>query len=251
MTSGPAHAQQWSTSTPVCYAAGLVVPCGAPSIGVAFGPVPSGSGEVVAICSTPCPLQGVAAEDSFVRPKCSANVTYTFQGGAGYTLTLTPSHLRHSRLVGLASQNILKHLTPRETVLSPTRPRREFSRPSKEVHRITTSLPTRLTPELEINRGCCTLNTIPSRPLNRRIRGQMKSSDDILLRVADVAGQLGIAERTVRLWAECGEIHAVKMGRQRRFSASEIDKIKSNGHAGPTNISLSRQLRQHRHTDSK
>jgi excisionase family DNA binding protein len=39
-----------------------------------------------------------------------------------------------------------------------------------------------------------------------------------------VAGLLGIAVRTVSLWAECGEIPAFKMGRQWRFRRESIMK---------------------------
>ncbi len=43
-----------------------------------------------------------------------------------------------------------------------------------------------------------------------------------LLSTADVARWLGVAARTVCLWAECGEIPALKIGRQWRFREDEL-----------------------------
>jgi excisionase family DNA binding protein len=43
-----------------------------------------------------------------------------------------------------------------------------------------------------------------------------------LLSTAKVAQWLGISTRTVCLWAECGEIPAVKVGRQWRFREDEL-----------------------------
>ena len=43
-----------------------------------------------------------------------------------------------------------------------------------------------------------------------------------LLTTAAVAKWLGIAPRTVCLWAECKEIPAIKIGRQWRFRESEL-----------------------------
>jgi excisionase family DNA binding protein len=43
-----------------------------------------------------------------------------------------------------------------------------------------------------------------------------------LLSTATVAHWLGISTRTVCLWAECGEIPAVKVGRQWRFREEEL-----------------------------
>ena len=43
-----------------------------------------------------------------------------------------------------------------------------------------------------------------------------------LLRTADVAQMLGVAPRTVCLWAECSQLPAVKVGRQWRFEATAI-----------------------------
>jgi excisionase family DNA binding protein len=40
---------------------------------------------------------------------------------------------------------------------------------------------------------------------------------DDLLRTSDIARILGIAERTVCLWAECSQLPAIKVGRQWRF----------------------------------
>lgn len=39
---------------------------------------------------------------------------------------------------------------------------------------------------------------------------------------ADIAVWLGIAPRTVCLWAECGEIPAIKIGRQWRFERAVV-----------------------------
>jgi excisionase family DNA binding protein len=43
-----------------------------------------------------------------------------------------------------------------------------------------------------------------------------------LLATAAVANWLGISARTLRLWAECKEIPALKVGRQWRFREDEI-----------------------------
>ncbi len=39
-----------------------------------------------------------------------------------------------------------------------------------------------------------------------------------------VASRLGVSARTVRLWAECGEIPAVKIGRQWRIEETELER---------------------------
>jgi excisionase family DNA binding protein len=43
-----------------------------------------------------------------------------------------------------------------------------------------------------------------------------------LLSTAAVARWLGISTRTVCFWAECGEIPAIKVGRQWRFREEEL-----------------------------
>jgi excisionase family DNA binding protein len=48
------------------------------------------------------------------------------------------------------------------------------------------------------------------------------SNREPLLTTAVVAKWLGIAPRTVCLWAECKEIPAIKIGRQWRFRESEL-----------------------------
>ena len=53
--------------------------------------------------------------------------------------------------------------------------------------------------------------------LNRRGEQQ-----DMFLSTATVARWLGISPRTVCFWAECGEIPALKVGRQWRFREEEI-----------------------------
>jgi len=45
---------------------------------------------------------------------------------------------------------------------------------------------------------------------------------DPLLSTAAVAKWLGISSRTICLWAECGEIPAIKIGRQWRFREEEL-----------------------------
>jgi excisionase family DNA binding protein len=50
------------------------------------------------------------------------------------------------------------------------------------------------------------------------------SNPEPLLTTAAVAKWLGIAPRTVCLWAECKEIPAIKIGRQWRFRESELGK---------------------------
>jgi excisionase family DNA binding protein len=42
-----------------------------------------------------------------------------------------------------------------------------------------------------------------------------------LLRVNEVAAMLRAAPRTVQLWAECGKLHAFKVGRGWRFRLSD------------------------------
>jgi excisionase family DNA binding protein len=47
---------------------------------------------------------------------------------------------------------------------------------------------------------------------------------DMFLSTAIVARWLGISPRTVCFWAECGEIPALKIGRQWRFREEEISR---------------------------
>ena len=44
-----------------------------------------------------------------------------------------------------------------------------------------------------------------------------------LLATAAVASRLGISSRTIRLWAECGEMPAVKVGKQWRFDEGALE----------------------------
>jgi excisionase family DNA binding protein len=44
-----------------------------------------------------------------------------------------------------------------------------------------------------------------------------------LLNTRDVAEFLGVTARTVRLWAELGEIPALRIGRQWRFRCSDLN----------------------------
>jgi excisionase family DNA binding protein len=48
------------------------------------------------------------------------------------------------------------------------------------------------------------------------------SDREPLLTTAAVAKWLGVATRTVCLWAECKEIPAIKIGRQWRFRAEDL-----------------------------
>jgi excisionase family DNA binding protein len=48
------------------------------------------------------------------------------------------------------------------------------------------------------------------------------SNREMFLTTAAVAKWLGIAPRTVCLWAECNEIPAIKIGRQWRFREREL-----------------------------
>jgi excisionase family DNA binding protein len=48
----------------------------------------------------------------------------------------------------------------------------------------------------------------------------------------EVARWLGVTSRTVRLWAECGEIPALRAGRQWRFRPNEL-KLWLNNSANP------------------
>ena len=55
-------------------------------------------------------------------------------------------------------------------------------------------------------------------PINPQASSQTKP----LLSTAAVARWLGVATRTVCLWAECREIPAIKVGRQWRFREEEL-----------------------------
>ena len=52
---------------------------------------------------------------------------------------------------------------------------------------------------------------------------------DPLLSTAAVARWLGVSARTVCFWAECGEIPAIKVGRQWRFREEEVKRWLENG----------------------
>jgi excisionase family DNA binding protein len=51
---------------------------------------------------------------------------------------------------------------------------------------------------------------------------RLLSDREPLLTTAAVAKWLGVATRTVCLWAECNEIPAIKIGRQWRFRAEDL-----------------------------
>jgi excisionase family DNA binding protein len=44
------------------------------------------------------------------------------------------------------------------------------------------------------------------------------------LSTAIIAGRLGVTPRSIRLWAECGEIPAIKIGRQWRFEQRAFEE---------------------------
>jgi excisionase family DNA binding protein len=69
----------------------------------------------------------------------------------------------------------------------------------------------------------------------------MNNNGDVFLRTAEVASRLNVAVRTIRLWAECGVVPALKIGRQWRFRAADIHKIEMKGNIDVKDISGSRQ----------
>jgi len=54
------------------------------------------------------------------------------------------------------------------------------------------------------------------------MRNTQSENKDSFLSTAVVARWLGISTRTVCFWAECGEIPAMKVGRQWRFREEEL-----------------------------
>jgi excisionase family DNA binding protein len=50
-----------------------------------------------------------------------------------------------------------------------------------------------------------------------------------LLTTAEVAKLLRISARTVRLWAECSELPALRVGSQWRFRVTEIERLLTKG----------------------
>ena len=50
------------------------------------------------------------------------------------------------------------------------------------------------------------------------------SSKDRILDSLQIATWLGMAQRTICLWAECGEIPAFKIGRQWKFSEDKVTR---------------------------
>jgi excisionase family DNA binding protein len=57
------------------------------------------------------------------------------------------------------------------------------------------------------------------------------SRPEPLITTAAVSRWLGVATRTLCLWAECGEIPALKIGRQWRFRESELRQWLEDPHA--------------------
>jgi excisionase family DNA binding protein len=58
------------------------------------------------------------------------------------------------------------------------------------------------------------------------------SEREPLLTTAAVAKWLGVATRTICLWAECKEIPAIKIGRQWRFRAEDLRRWVESPEAG-------------------
>jgi excisionase family DNA binding protein len=61
--------------------------------------------------------------------------------------------------------------------------------------------------------------------------GRLHIQREPLLTTAVVARWLSVSSRTLRLWAECGEIPAVKVGRQWRFRRTDVLEWIENGTA--------------------
>jgi excisionase family DNA binding protein len=55
------------------------------------------------------------------------------------------------------------------------------------------------------------------------------------LSTSTVATRLGVSQRTVRIWAECGEIPAIKLGRQWRINEEAFSEWLS-AHEKPDKI---------------
>lgn len=53
---------------------------------------------------------------------------------------------------------------------------------------------------------------------------KLSNNHEPLMTTAAVSRWLGVATRTLCLWAECKEIPAIKIGRQWRFRESELNK---------------------------
>ena len=60
------------------------------------------------------------------------------------------------------------------------------------------------------------------------MRNTQSEHKDPFLSTAAVARWLGISTRTVCFWAECGEIPALKVGRQWRFREEELRRWLNN-----------------------
>ena len=67
---------------------------------------------------------------------------------------------------------------------------------------------------------------------------KLLSNPETLLTTAAVAKWLGIAPRTVCLWAECREIPAMKIGRQWRFREGELGEWLRNPKAAKVKYQL-------------
>jgi excisionase family DNA binding protein len=67
---------------------------------------------------------------------------------------------------------------------------------------------------------------------------KLLSNRESFLTTAAVAKWLGIAPRTVCLWAECKEIPAIKIGRQWRFREGELGEWLRNPKAAKVKYQL-------------
>jgi excisionase family DNA binding protein len=73
------------------------------------------------------------------------------------------------------------------------------------------------------DRGTATMAIVEGRTGGSR-RVSINSKNPRLLNSAEVSNWLGIAQRTVCLWAELAEIPAFKLGHQWRFREDEVDR---------------------------
>jgi len=75
-----------------------------------------------------------------------------------------------------------------------------------------------------------------------RLIQKLSSNPEPLLTTAAVAKWLGVATRTVCLWAECEEIPAVKIGRQWRFREGELREWLDSPQAAKVGIGASAKV---------
>ena len=75
-----------------------------------------------------------------------------------------------------------------------------------------------------------------------RLIQKLSSNPEPLLTTAAVAKWLGVATRTVCLWAEFKEIPAVKIGRQWRFREGELQEWLDSPQAAKVGISTNAKV---------